>query len=62
MKGVSMAKQPLTSLKSPFAMPIVGWSAVKLVPIGLWNSGNAFSGVLNLAVRRTYLRSLPPPM
>uniref|UniRef100_A0A674EFP3 Actin related protein 5 n=1 Tax=Salmo trutta TaxID=8032 RepID=A0A674EFP3_SALTR len=38
-----------TSLRSPCAMPSVGWSGVKLAAIGLWGSGNAFSGVLNHA-------------
>ena len=28
-------------------MPSVGWSDVKLSAIGLWNSGNALSGVMN---------------
>ena len=35
MKWVSMAKQPQTSLRSPCAMPSVGWSGVKLATIGL---------------------------
>ena len=35
------------SLRSPCAMPSVGWSGVKLDTIGLWSSGNAFSGVMN---------------
>ena len=47
MKWVSMAEQPHTSLRSPCAMPSVGWSGVKLTAIGLWSSGNAFSGVMN---------------
>ena len=46
---VSMAKQPYTSLRSPCTMPTVGWSGVKLAAIGLWSSGNAFSGVINHA-------------
>jgi hypothetical protein len=29
-----------TSLRSPYTMPSVGWSGVKLVAIGLWSSGN----------------------
>jgi hypothetical protein len=49
MKGVSMAEQRLTSLRSPCAMPIIGWSGVKLAAVGLWSSGNAFSGVMNHA-------------
>ena len=49
MKWVSMAEQPHTSLRSPCAMPSVGWSGVKLAAIGLWGSGNAFSGVMNHA-------------
>jgi hypothetical protein len=47
MKWVSMAEQPHTSLRSPYAMPSVGWSGVKLAAIGIWSSGNAFSGVMN---------------
>ena len=35
MKRVSMAEQPHTSRRSPCAMPIVGWSGVKLTAIGL---------------------------
>ena len=49
MKWVSMAEQPHTSLRSPCAMPSVGWSGVRLTAIGLWSSGNAFSGVMNYA-------------
>ena len=45
MKWVSMAEQPHT--KSPCAMPSVGWGGVMLAAIGLWRSGNAFSGVIN---------------
>jgi hypothetical protein len=44
MKLVSMAKQ--TSLRSPYAMPSVGWGCVKLAAIGLWSSEKAFSGVM----------------
>ena len=44
MKWVSMAEQPHTSLRSPSAMPSVGWSGVKLTTIG-----NALSGVMNHA-------------
>ena len=47
MKWVSMAEQPHTSLRSPCAIPSVGWSGVKLTAIGLRSSGNAFSGVMN---------------
>ena len=47
MKWVSMAEQPHTSLRSPCAMPSVGWSGVKLAAIGLWSSGNTFSVVMN---------------
>ena len=47
MKWVSMAEQPHTSLRLPYAMPSVGWSSVKLAAIGLGSSGNAFSGVMN---------------
>ena len=39
-------------------MPRVGWSGVKLAALGLWSSGNVFSGVImlhHLAVRRTLL-------
>ena len=49
IKRVSLAEQPHTSLRSPCAMPSVGWSGVKLTAIGLWSSGNAFSGVMNHA-------------
>ena len=49
MKWVSMAKQPHISLRPPCAMPSVGWSGVKLATIGLWISGNTFSGVINHA-------------
>ena len=49
MKWVSMAEQLHTSLKSPCAMPSISWSGVKLAAIGLWSSGNAFSGVMNHA-------------
>jgi hypothetical protein len=49
MKWVTMAKQPHTSLRSPWAMLSVGWSDVKLATIRLWSSGNAFSGVMNHA-------------
>ena len=44
-----MAKQRHTGLRSPCAMPSVGWSGVKVTTIGLWSSGNAFSGVMNHA-------------
>jgi hypothetical protein len=47
MKFVSMAEQLHTSLRSPCAMPSINWSGVKLAAIGLWSSGNAFSGVMN---------------
>ena len=49
MKWVSMAEHPHTSLRSPCAMPSVSWSGVKLAAIGLWRSGNAYSGVINHA-------------
>ena len=49
MKWVSVVNQPQTSLRSPCAMPSIGWSGVKLAAIGLWSSGNAFSGVMNNA-------------
>ena len=49
MKWVSMAEQPHTSLRSPWAKQRVCWSGVKLAAIGLWSSGNAFSGVMNHA-------------
>ena len=49
MKWVSMAEQAHTSLRSHCAMPRVGWSGVKLAAIGLWSSGNTFSGVMNRA-------------
>jgi hypothetical protein len=44
MKWVYMAEQPHTSLKSPCAMPSVGWSGVQLKGIGLWSSKNTFGG------------------
>ena len=44
-----MAEQSHTSLRSTCAMPSVGWSDVKLAAIGLWSSGNVFSGVMNYA-------------
>ena len=47
MEWVSMAKQQHTSIRSPFAMQSVGWSGIKFAAIGLWSSGNAFSGVMN---------------
>ena len=46
MKKVSLAEQPHTILRSPCAMPRVSWSGVMLAAIGLWSSGNAFSGVM----------------
>ena len=49
MKWVSMAEQPHTSLRSPCTIPSIGWSGVKLTAIGLWSSGNTFSGVMNYA-------------
>jgi hypothetical protein len=49
MKWVSMIKQQHTNLRSPCAMPSVNLSDVKLAAIGLWNSGNALSGVMNHA-------------
>ena len=47
MKWVSMAEQLHTSLRLPCAMPSVGWSGGKRTAIGLWISGNTFSGVMN---------------
>ena len=47
MKWVYMAEEPHTNLRSPCAMPSVGWSDVKVTAIGLWSSGNVFSGVMN---------------
>jgi hypothetical protein len=44
-----MAEQPHRSLRSPCTMPSIGWSGVKHTNIGLWSSGNAFSGVKNHA-------------
>ena len=49
MKQVSMAEQQHTSLRSPCTKPNVGRSGVKLAAIGLWSSGNAFSGGMNHA-------------
>ena len=48
MKWVSMAEQPHTSLRSLCAVPRISCSGVKLTAIGLWRSGNPFSGVLNI--------------
>ncbi|CDQ92018.1 unnamed protein product [Oncorhynchus mykiss] len=39
----------LLRLRSSCAMPSVGWSDVNLATIGLWISGNTFSGVINHA-------------
>ena len=47
MKWFSMAEQLHTNLRSPWAMPSIGLSGVKLATIGLWSSGNTFSGVMN---------------
>ena len=47
MKWVSKAEQLHTSIRSPCAMPSVSLSGVKLNAIGLWSSGNTFSGVMN---------------
>jgi hypothetical protein len=47
MKWVSMAEKPHIRLRSPCAMPSIGWSGVKLVAIGLCRIGNVFSGVMN---------------
>ena len=49
MKWISMAKQLHISLRSPCAMPSFSWSGVNLTTIGLWSSGNTFSGVVNHA-------------
>ena len=49
MKSVSKAEQPHTSLRSPCAMTGDGWTGVMLAAIGLWSSGNVFSGVMNHA-------------
>ena len=72
MKWVSMAEQLHTSLRSPCALPSIGLSGLKLAAIGLWSSGNVFSGVINhashLAVRQTNQgladarKILPSPM
>ena len=40
MKWVSMAEQPHRSLRSPCAMPNVGWSGVKLAATGVMNHGS----------------------
>ncbi|CDQ80227.1 unnamed protein product [Oncorhynchus mykiss] len=37
MKWVSLAEHPHTSLRSPCAMPSVGWHGVNLAVIGLWS-------------------------
>ena len=49
MNWVSMAEQLHTSVRSQCVMPSVSWSGVKLAAIGLWSSGNTFSGVMNHA-------------
>jgi hypothetical protein len=49
MKWVSMAEQLHTNLRSPCVMASISRSSVKLAAIGLWSSGNAFSGVMNHA-------------
>ena len=49
MKVFSMSEQLHTRLKSPCAMPSDGWGGVKLLAIGLWSSGNMFSGMMNHA-------------
>jgi hypothetical protein len=43
MKWVYMAEQPHTNLRSPCAMPSVGWSGVKLAIIGLWSIESPFT-------------------
>ena len=40
-------EQPHRSLRSPCAMPRVGWSGVYFAAIKLWSSGSSFSGVMN---------------
>ena len=40
---------PAHKPKITMQMLSVGWIGVKLTAIGLWSSGNAFSGVMNLA-------------
>ena len=44
-----MCFMKLTRLRSPCAMPSLGWSGVKLAAIELWSTGNTFSGVKNHA-------------
>jgi hypothetical protein len=51
MTWVSIAEQPHTSLKE--------WSGIKLTAIGLWSSGNSFSGVMTQAMFQHLLESLP---
>ena len=43
MKWGSTAEQPHTSLRSPCAMPSVGWSGVKLAAIGLWSDRSHYT-------------------
>ena len=43
MKWVSMAELLHTSLRSPCAMPSVGWSGVKRTTIGLWSDEPRFT-------------------
>ena len=55
-----MAEQQHTSLRSPYAMPSTGWSGGKLATIGLWSSGNAFSGVLRMNLGLADARRMLP--
>jgi hypothetical protein len=41
MKWISMAEHK--SLRSPCAMPSVGWSVLKLAAIGLWSDESRFT-------------------
>ena len=52
---------PIHRLRSPCAMPSVGWNGVNLAAVGLWSSGNAFSGVMNLGLADAW-RTLPAPL
>uniref|UniRef100_A0A0E9QMK5 Uncharacterized protein n=1 Tax=Anguilla anguilla TaxID=7936 RepID=A0A0E9QMK5_ANGAN len=45
-----MAKQPYTSLRSPCAMPSIGWNGAKCNPIGL-RAGS--SGVMHHTIRQS---------
>ena len=47
--GRAAVHKPKITMRNASRQPSVGWSGVKLTAIGLWSSGNAFSGVMNHA-------------